>query len=125
MLDRKVSQYVASNCATYAGNGLCHLETDSTGGRLCPLMYDLGKTCSYAERSVIPGDATILALYNAGKAGASANLCERCKSPFDRTSNRQKYCPKCTAIVRSEQEAKRKREARLKAALSAGTNGRI
>lgn len=115
---RAISKYIADNCATYAGNGLCYLETDSTGGRLCPFFAPTGKTCSYAEQSVIPGDPAIQALHNAGKAGATGDLCERCNAPFERTNNRQKRCPKCTAIVRSEQEAKRKREVRLKAALN-------
>lgn len=118
MSQSKVRQYIARNCATYDGNGLCLLRTDSTGGRLCPFFAPTGKTCNYAEQAVIPGDKTIEALYNAGKVGATGDLCERCKAPFERTSNRQKYCPDCAATVRSEQEAKRKREARLKVALN-------
>ncbi|WP_432352730.1 hypothetical protein [Sporosarcina sp. A2] len=102
MQNARVSSYVKKNCASYAGNGLCHLETDSTGGRLCPLIYDVGKTCKYAEQAVIPGDTVIEALYNAGKAGTPDNpyYCERCNTQIVRTSNRQKYCESCAAEVR-------------------------
>ncbi|MDW0110450.1 cysteine-rich VLP protein [Sporosarcina aquimarina] len=117
MINREVSSYVKKNCANYDRDGLCHFETDSTGGRLCPLIYDLGKKCKYAEQAVIPGDSTIEAIYNAGKVGATADMCERCRSPFERTNNRQKYCERCAAIVRAEKEARRKREYRLADAL--------
>ncbi|MDN4608636.1 cysteine-rich VLP protein [Sporosarcina highlanderae] len=97
---RAISKYIAANCANYDSNGLCHLETDSTGGRLCPFFAPTGKTCKYAEQAVIPGDATIEAIYNAGKTGATGDMCERCKALFERTSNRQKYCSECAAEVR-------------------------
>lgn len=100
MKELEVRKYIARNCASYDSNGLCHLETDSTGGRLCPFFYPTGKTCRYAEQAVIPGDSAIEALYNAGKTGAAGDTCERCKAPFERTSNRQKYCPTCAAEVR-------------------------
>lgn len=98
----KVKAYIKSNCASYDRGGLCHIETDSSGNRLCPLIYELGKTCNYAETSVIPGDPVIEALYNAGKEGASSKVdtCERCKTPIIRTSNRQKYCKPCADSVR-------------------------
>lgn len=97
---KKVAEYIKRNCATYDKDGLCLLETDSNGGRLCPLIYELGKTCKYAETSVLPADPDIEALYNAGKQGAIGDTCERCNKPYKRTSNRQKRCRACAQEVR-------------------------
>lgn len=111
----KVKRYIAANCASYDKNGLCHMETDSSGGRLCPLFFNLGKKCNFAETSVIPGEPEIESLYYAGKQSANVNLinCEDCSTQFERTSNRQIRCPKCAKAKRVE----RQRKARLERAM--------
>lgn len=97
----KVQEYVKSHCANYDRDGLCLLQTSESGVRLCPIFYEIGKKCNYATTSVLPGDAQIEALYNVGKTGAvGGNHCERCNESFQRTSNRQKFCPKCAEEVR-------------------------
>ncbi len=99
--NRKITKYIENHCANYAGGGLCHLATSENGSRLCPFFYDLGRKCKYAEQSVLPGDYSILALYNMNNKGTtSADYCERCKEPFERSSPRQIRCKSCTEIVR-------------------------
>ena len=117
MTTKKVQEYIKRNCATYDKDGLCLLETDSNGHRLCPLIYELGKSCSYGVESVLKADPAIYAEYMADKRGASGDVCERCKGVFKRTSPRQKYCNDCGIKNRRERDAERKRNARLKRAL--------
>ena len=65
---------------------MCHLETSESGTRLCPFFYEIELKCKYAEQAVIPGDASVLALYMADRKGeATTDYCERCKTPFTRT----------------------------------------
>lgn len=97
----EVSDYIAEKCANYDQNGLCLLETISSGGRICPLFQDIGKKCSYAENAVLPGDDRIEAIYYAGRAGkANKDYCERCQEQFKRTSPRQIRCKSCAESVR-------------------------
>lgn len=117
----KVKEHIKANCASYDQDGLCHMETDSSGGRLCPLFFNLNKKCTYAETSVIPGNPEIEALYNAGKAGVSANLseCSECNVKYRRTSNRQIRCAECSKSKRNE----RQRIARLEKKLEQYRSG--
>lgn len=111
----KVKEYIKANCASYDRDGLCFMETDSSGGRLCPMIYNLGKKCNYAETSVIPGDPEIEALYYAGKKDVDVKLtnCADCTKQYKRTSNRQIRCPECAKSKRNE----RQRNARLENSL--------
>ncbi|WP_146548371.1 cysteine-rich VLP protein [Rummeliibacillus suwonensis] len=119
MARNAVARYIEKNCANYDANGQCLLQTFESGSHICPLFFSLNSRCNYAETSVLPGDEHIQALYMQGKQGAEIilNTCERCKKPYKRKSNRQKYCPVCQA----DQARKRSREGMAKS--RANVNG--
>lgn len=108
MANKAIARYIEKNCANYDANGQCLLQTFE-GSHICPLFYGLQARCNYAESSVLPGDPHIQALYEQGKQGGAEivlNTCERCKKPYKRKSNRQKYCSSC----QTDQSRKRARE---------------
>lgn len=112
MAKNAVARYIEKHCANYDANGQCLLQTFESGSRICPLFFSLNSRCKYAETSVLPGDGQIQALYECEKQGAEIVLhtCERCKKPYKRKSNRQKYCPSC----KTDQARKKSREGMAK-----------
>lgn len=112
MARNAVARYIERHCANYDSNGQCLLQTFEGGSHICPLYFGMPLRCSYAETSVLPGSEQIHALYMQSKQGAeiTLNTCERCKKPYKRKSNRQKYCPSCQA----DQARKRSRESMAK-----------
>ncbi|WP_407690478.1 cysteine-rich VLP protein [Rummeliibacillus pycnus] len=107
-----MGRYIEKHCANYDANGQCLLQTFESGSHICPLFFNLTARCTYAETSVLPGDGQIQSLYMQGKQGAEIVLhtCERCKKPYKRRSNRQKYCSSC----QTDQARKRAREGMAK-----------
>jgi hypothetical protein len=107
----KLQRFVADNCATYDGEGKCHLETGAYGDRTCVYFREHGGRCSYAENCVIPGDHSIEVLYWSERGVTMAgDICESCQQPFERKSNRQKYCNKCGELAEREKRRERDRE---------------
>lgn len=111
-MSNKIGRYIEKYCANYDENGRCLLQTFESGSHVCPLFFGMPLKCKYAETSVLPGDEQINALYMLNKQGTKTVLhsCERCKKPYKRKSNRQKYCPSC----QTDQARKRSREGMAK-----------
>ena len=68
--------------------------------------------CRYFMESVLPGDAALCSavteLLNKPLIEQQTNrACERCGAPFIPSSNRQRYCLSCRAVVRREQARER------------------
>lgn len=108
MLKDDVKKHVATNCATYAGNGRCHLD------RPCP-FFNTEDTemprCSHFENAVLPADDNLSARYW-GSFGleywgdqGTTKACTECKRVYKANSNRQKYCDSCREIVQSRQKS--------------------
>ena len=73
--------------------------------------------CRYFMESVLPGDtalhAAVMELLDepASDRQQTDRVCERCGAPFIPSSNRQRYCLPCRAVVRREQARERNRAA--------------
>lgn len=94
-----LQRYIAANCATYDNDGKCLLDYT------CAYFRETACRCSYAENAVIPGNAKLHSEYWAARgAKMNGDYCERCKSPYERTSNRQKYCTTCSQEVRKRKQ---------------------
>jgi len=106
-MNKEVRTYISNHCANFDSNGMCHLGTAANGSRMCPFFFPMGKRCTYAETSVIPGDARIEALYMAGKESAEElHLCSECNVPITKASNATKYCASCVISVRRRRQRK-------------------
>src|SRR5699024_8626089 len=94
-MNREIKKQVASNCATYAGNGRCLLD------RPCPFFDSQkeGARCGYFESSVLPRDVDLYNRYwmrfGLTYCGADAKTCGECGTGFTPKSNRQKYLHDC------------------------------
>jgi hypothetical protein len=107
----KLQSFVSANCATYDGDGKCLLETGANGDRTCVYFREYGGRCSYAENCVIPGDHKVEVLYWAERGvTVSGDFCDSCQQPFERKSNRQRYCKKCGEFAEKENRRKRDQE---------------
>lgn len=79
---------VEQQCANYDRNGHCLLETFE-GSTICPVYYGLGARCKYFDSCVSPSESMGV-------------KCERCNQPYERRSNRQKYCSNCQLAKKRE-----------------------
>lgn len=108
-MNREIQKQVASNCATYAGNGRCLLD------RHCPFFDSKkeGARCEYYENSVLPSDVDLYNRYwmRFGLAywGADAKTCGECGKGFEAKSNAQKYCESCSTEVKRRQKSAQNR----------------
>ena len=111
----EVLKLARNKCANYEGDGRC-LVTDRT------CLYGSPNTdirrCSWFETSVLPAEPAIEIRYYAlrGKADNKPR-CEQCGDPFERKSNRQKFCVECAVEIRKQKQRKYNREYRTKRAL--------
>ena len=105
---------VEKACANY-GDGHCLIMD-----RACIYENDTAniRRCSYYEQAVLPAEPTIEARYYAlrGKTDNKPR-CEQCGDPFERKSNRQKYCVECAVEIRKQKQRNYNRELRTKRAL--------
>ena len=101
----EIQRFITANCANYDRDGKCLLETSESGLRLCPMFYEIDQSCKYAEQSVLPGSPSLLVAYQARKGKElTSSFCEICCEPFERKSNRQKYCDSCSVEVRRKKK---------------------
>ncbi|GGJ49629.1 cysteine-rich VLP protein [Virgibacillus salexigens] len=114
MLKDDVKKQVETSCATYAGNGHCHLD------RPCPFFnsneIELSR-CNYFENAVLPANEKLNARYwqSFGIAywGELTKVCKRCENTFNPgDQKRRQYCDECRVIQRKEKRNKRMREYR-------------
>ena|SRR5699024_6663737 len=114
-MNREIQKQVASNCATYAGNGRCLLD------RPCPFFDSEkeGARCGYYENSVLPSDDKLHSKYWArfGLAywseGTHSKPCNSCGNMFDASdSPKRQYCESCRDKQARESRNKRNREYR-------------
>ncbi|VDG98857.1 Uncharacterised protein [Lysinibacillus sphaericus] len=110
----RIARMARKSCANYCGG--CPFAT-------CIVQIDTGRiesnVCPYFVKSVLPMDTKLESEYTAAVYGTDYdNHCERCKVGFEPTSNRQKYCPDCSAIIRKESDRIRKKNARLEESLN-------
>jgi len=111
----EVLKLAQNHCANYGGDERC-LVTDRTCLYGSPNADT--RRCSYFETSVLPAESTIEARYYSSR-GKSDNKprCEHCGDPFERKSNRQKYCVECAVEIRKQKQRNYNRELRTKRAL--------
>ncbi|QIZ08491.1 hypothetical protein HFZ78_18730 [Priestia megaterium] len=106
-----LQRLIKNKCATYDDKGNCYLETGANSDKTCVYFREQGGRCTYAEQSVIPDDAKIEASYLAERGVKTpANFCDSCLEPFERKSNRQRYCKKCGEFAEKENRRNRDRE---------------
>ena len=103
---------VEKACANWCGHCLvmdraCIYENDTANIR----------RCSYYEQAVLPAEPAIEARYYSSR-GKTDNKprCEHCGDPFERKSNRQKYCVDCAVEIRKQKQRNYNRELRTKRA---------
>ena len=105
---------VEQTCANY-GDGHC-LILD----RPCVYQNDTTnlRRCGYFEEAVLPGNPILEAKYHAARGQVDNRpRCESCGDPFERKSNRQKYCSECAVEIRKQKQRNYNRELRTKRAL--------
>ncbi len=106
---RRAKKLIMKLCANVENKdkGYC-LPLDTGYERcLCPQMLSYTLICKYFRAAVLPADTE---LENELKQTRSGKSCQVCGKPIFSTSNFAKYCPACSARVRKQKEAKRKRE---------------
>jgi hypothetical protein len=110
----RLQQLAARKCANYDSSGKCLLNT-SPGDNTC-VHWCEGLRCQYFERGVLPEKSKLEREYwqARGVVYENATFCERCKNPFERASNRQKYCADCAAEVRRTKKVGYNADYRLK-----------
>lgn len=100
--DKTMAAYVKRNCANYAGDGLCLLET-TQGSRLCPFIHDIPIVCNYGVNSVLAGDQALLAKYKLATGDTEdGKACVDCSRVFTANSNRQERCEECASAHRKK-----------------------
>jgi hypothetical protein len=104
----EILKLAQNRCANYA-EGRC-LVTDRTCLYGSP-NADI-RRCSWFETSVLPSEPAIEMRYYASrsKGTVSGTFCEVCHEPYTPKSNRQKYCPTCSAGVKRKQKHKYNQE---------------
>lgn len=97
-----LKRHARTNCATFNTGTDSECLRDMT----CVHFQAGGGRCSYFENCVLPSDESLMARYwNAlGSTDANADYCESCREPFEKKSNRQKYCAKCRENVRRDKQ---------------------
>lgn len=111
----EVLKLAQNQCANYGGDGRC-LVTDRTCLYGSP-NADI-RRCSYFETSVLPAEPAIEVRYYSSRGQVDNKpRCEHCGNPFERKSNRQKFCVECAVEIRKQKQRKYNREYRTKRAL--------
>jgi hypothetical protein len=111
-LTNDLKRHARTNCATFN----TATDSDCLRDTTCVYFQDGGGRCSYYENCVLPASEELTARYwNAlGNVDLNTDYCERCRDPYEKQSNAQKYCAKCKAEVSREQKRKRDREYRAR-----------
>lgn len=135
-IEKQVRRLVVNECANHAReqNGIrdyCCYEW--TEGYRCIYVLKDAARCGYFEKSVLPVDVALEALYRADRKAQAAgyeltklqarvaleaaigpaSICAKCGKSFQARSTRQKHCASCRKAVLSEKRrtASRKRSA--------------
>lgn len=112
---KKCDQLVDELCANYDHGSCLILERNGVICE-CPQKCSYHLVCKYFTRCVLPVDkeleTELMPETTDGTLGWSR--CERCGDKFFVKSNRQKYCPICSPIMRRLKEAQRKYDSRHK-----------
>jgi Cysteine-rich VLP len=121
-IKRKIQSHVKSLCANYDADGLCLLETSPDGCRTCGYWRSNGyeyNRCHYFETAVLPADKALETAYRRGLntlygivGTRVSQRCARCNEPFEKRSNRAKYCDDCRELVHRDQKRKHARKRR-------------
>ena len=94
-------------CANY-DEGNCLLLDD---GETCVCVQSISYSllCKYFRNAVLPAEPKLEA---AILLSGAKTVCERCKTPIEKHSNRQKYCPECARYMYLKNKAKYQRNKR-------------
>jgi hypothetical protein len=137
-IDRRVRSLVAELCANYFASYGGHRDyccTENAPDHKCVYCTSEDARCGYFEKSVLPTNPTLQALYLADRrtvleggelsrydkekivqaAEGPKVTCARCGNPYTPKSNRQKHCPVCRKAITKEQARERNRRLRQKA----------
>ena len=101
----RVRKLIRKMCCNY-DEGNC-LLFDWPECSICPQWITYSLLCKWFRDAVLPNDRRLESeLYGTRPAG----YCKNCGKPLFRKAKNQKYCNRCSALVRREKEAKRQRE---------------
>jgi len=111
---KSIKALAAGECANYRG-GFC-AETDQRCHVINPnydSVHDGAIDCDYFLECVLPADWNLKDLvayalwYDEAEdevnPSTGMKLCEECQQPFTIMSNHQKYCPRCSKIIKRRQ----------------------
>lgn len=103
--------FVGTNGCRYAPNGQprCVWFRDDPQAR--PFIEAGTMQCQYFEWYVLPANPALEARY--WNREDNSTKCARCRQPFVKKSNRQKYCSSCRS--EAERMARRRRDAEYRA----------
>ena len=118
-IELKIKKLVVNECAFYSSvlNGIKdYCDKEQEEDCICSLLKD--KRCGYFEKSVLPMNPQLEALYQSKKAGyelpkedeenisptrGKVNVCcKRCGKTFQADNYRQQYCKICKRIIQRE-----------------------
>jgi|SRR5690625_3631661 len=114
-----IKRLARRQCASFTEGGRCLLEPNGqpycnfyrTDEQAAPFIEDGSMRCGYFEKSVLPADPELETKYWNRDTAA----CTECGAGYEKRSNRQRYCPACSAEKRRERARigmRRIREAR-------------
>ncbi|WP_353961217.1 cysteine-rich VLP protein [Paenibacillus sp. S-12] len=102
---KRIQKLAHEQCANFTEPNRCLLELDNE--LTCRFFRECRKPddirCRYFEESVLPAEPLLESRYWGSSASIQSDNCVRCKCPFVRKSNRQKYCTTCRDEVRRGQ----------------------
>lgn len=107
-------QKLAKTCANFLDGGKCLLEPNRQP--YCNFYrqdeqaqaYKDDMRCLYFEKYVLPSHPEVEAEY----FNLNTAKCTECGAEYEKRSNRQKYCPECSAQKRRERSRNSMRQAR-------------
>lgn len=104
-ITKQIQRMASGICANFTASDQCLIELDDK--LTCRFFRDTSKPddirCRYFETSVLPAEPLLESRYWGGGQSVASDSCTRCKRPFVRKSNRQKYCTACRDVVRRGQ----------------------
>lgn len=106
-LVKRVNSLIRNECCNCDAGNCVFLEYH------CPQLSAETVLCEWFRDAVLPLDQILKAEIFRDSHILQTRLCSSCGKPLVSTSNRVKYCPKCSIKVHRKQTANCKRQKRL------------